>query len=90
MFRNYDEEYQEMTKRFDNEVAVVCTVLAVTLFVLGFYLLNKIKNNFPLLYKEYRCTFWSALVALTFPLLFRGVTDFAFHFFWKWPDDALD
>ena len=82
-----DDYEEQMIERFDYEIFIVFTVLAFTLFIVGFCLLIRIKTNFPQLHKGYRCYLWSALFALTFPLLLRGMTDIAFTNWFEWPLD---
>ena len=87
--RNVDREEKRMVKRADYDTTIVFTVLAITLFVVGLYLLIRIKNNFPHLHEEYRCYFWSALFVLTFPLLLRSIIDIAFDCWFEWPSEIF-
>ena len=70
------------------ENTIVFSILASMLFIVGFFLLMRIRKNYPQLHKGYRCYFWSALIALTIPLTLRSILNFAFRNYW--PESNLE
>ena len=58
--------------------------------VTGFILISKLKSNFPLFYKEFRCIMITATCLLTLPLTFRAIFDgvkLGSPDFMNWVDD---